>query len=222
MRVTTQNRPAQRAESLKLQRLNRKHGIYNWVGMLNLFQLPVHLSFLSVVNRWAFNFDEHPEMTTGGLLWFKDLSEPDPFCIIPMMSGTLMWLAMLVGRRDLLSQTQTLSPSSPKWFRTVRKYLMIMPLLTIPIWSSLPAAFNLYWVVTIMTNVAVNVITRSNSFRKFFRISDFLPGTKLARMNKITSSDVIKPKVVFAFNPTKPKLRPPPAPSPSPSPPSTL
>ena len=93
---------------MKLSKFNRKHGIYNAFNLLNLLQIPVHLSFVSVINRYAFNFDEHPEMTTGGLLWFKDLSEPDPYFIIPVVSELMMWLSMAVFRVTLSTDLECL------------------------------------------------------------------------------------------------------------------
>ena len=81
-----------------------------------------------------------------------------------------------------------------------------MPIVAIPMWSSLPAAFNLYWVITICTNLTVNLITRSTWFRTRLGVSDYLPGTKLARLNHLRTQEVIKPSLVYSRRPTKAKL----------------
>lgn len=38
-----------------------------------------------------------PEMSTGGWLWFQDLTVSDPFYLLPMVSGGIMYLAIKVG-----------------------------------------------------------------------------------------------------------------------------
>jgi hypothetical protein len=46
-----------------------------------------------------------------------------------------------------------------------------------------PVAFNLYWLVTSGCQLAVLNAFRFSKFRKFLGIPDFLPGSKLERLN---------------------------------------
>ena len=57
--------------------------------MVNILQIPVHLTYMSLVNRLAFNYDLHPGMLTDGFLWFKDLSVPDPYGILPIIGSLI-------------------------------------------------------------------------------------------------------------------------------------
>ena len=74
-------------------------------------------------------------MMTDGILWFKDLSVPDPTGILPVLGGVMSFVAMM---------SSSASNRNPM-FRKVFKYFKFLPLISVPIWMTFPAAFNLYW-----------------------------------------------------------------------------
>ena len=80
-----------------------------------------------------------------------------------------------------------------------------MPLLTVPIWMTFPAAFNLYWLTFSMTHCLMINSFRFKSIRTKLGVPDFLAGTKFERMNAGTAVVLEKPKV-FAVKPTKKML----------------
>jgi membrane protein insertase Oxa1/YidC/SpoIIIJ len=97
--------------------------------MFNVFQMPVHLVYISMVNRLSFEFDANPAILTDGFLWFKDLSAPDPTGILPLIAGVISLL-------NILSTTTTsLTPT----MRKIRKYVYVLPLISVPIWMTFPA-----------------------------------------------------------------------------------
>lgn len=110
---------------------------------------------------------------SDGLLWFSDLSSPDPTGILPVLGGTISLLNMLT--------TSTLNTNSV--MRKMRRYMYLFPLVTVPIWMTFPAAFNLYWVATNLAQLFIMNLFRMDSFRKFMGIPEFLPGSKLERLN---------------------------------------
>lgn len=57
--------------------------------------IPIHMIFISLINRLSYNYDMHPAILTDGFLWFKDLSSPDPYGILPILSSTITLLNML-------------------------------------------------------------------------------------------------------------------------------
>ena len=63
--------------------------------MGNLLQLPLHMTYISLINKLSYNYDISPAMLTEGMLWFRDLSSPDPYCILPIMGGAINVLNML-------------------------------------------------------------------------------------------------------------------------------
>lgn len=99
------------------------------ISMLNIFQMPVHLVYISMVNRLSFDFDLKPAILTDGFLWFKDLSAPDPYGILPLIGGLISLLNILS------TSTTTITPT----MRKIRRYVYILPLISVPIWMTFPA-----------------------------------------------------------------------------------
>ena len=152
--------------------------------MFNIFQMPVHLVYISMINRLSFNYDINPNILTDGFLWFKDLSAPDPYGILPLLGGVVSLLNILS------TSTTTVTPT----MRKIRKYLYFLPLISVPIWMTFPAAFNLYWISSSLVQLIILNLFRNMRFRKFIGIPEFLPGTKLEAMNIKTATTVLKPK----------------------------
>ena len=110
-------------------------------------------------------------MLTEGMLWFRDLSSPDPFSILPIVGGVLNVLNML---------NSTVSNSSPT-MRKFRRYIIVLPLISIPIQMTFPVAFNLYWIASSSVQLAILLAFRQDRFRLFMGVPDYLPGSKLER-----------------------------------------
>lgn len=134
--------------------------------------MPVHLVYISMINRVSFNYDLNPAILTDGFLWFKDLSAPDPYCILPLIGGLI----------SLLNILSTANVSSNPTFRKFKKYVYILPCISVPIWMTFPAAFNLYWIASSMVQLIILNLFRNLKFRKFMGIPEYLPGTKLERI----------------------------------------
>lgn len=91
--------------------------------------MPVHLVYISLVNRVSFNYDINPNILTDGFFWFKDLSAPDPYGILPLLGGLISLLNILS------TSTTTLTPT----MRKIRRYVYVLPLISVPIWMTFPA-----------------------------------------------------------------------------------
>jgi len=68
-----------------------------------------------LVQRFSFNLEDYPEMLTGGFLWFKDLSLPDPYFILPILNCMTILMNMYVSKKIVL------------WFSQVHLYQVPMP-----------------------------------------------------------------------------------------------
>lgn len=164
-------------ERAKVKHLRKTHGIYPLISALNIFQLPVHLIYISMINRLAFNYDINPAILNEGFWWFKDLSSPDPTGILPVLGGVVSLLNILT--------TSTTNTSTV--MRKMRKYIYFLPLISVPIWMTFPSAFNLYWLTTSSVQLIILNLFRSDRFRAAIGIPEYLPGSKLERMNtKVT------------------------------------
>ena len=90
-----------------------------------------------MINRLAFNYDQCPSMLTDGFLWFKDLSAPDPYGILPLLGG-------LISLLNILSTTTT---SITPTMRRIRRYVYVLPLISIPIWMTFPAVYQFILII---------------------------------------------------------------------------
>ena len=141
--------------------------------MLNLFQMPLHMTYISLINKLAYSHNIPPAMLVEGMLWFPDLSSPDPICILPILGG-------LVNVLNMLNTTTT---NSNTVMRKMRKYILFMPLISIPIQMTFPVAFNLYWIASSSVQLSILLAFRTDSFRHFMGVPDHLPGSKLEKQH---------------------------------------
>lgn len=93
--------------------------------------------YISMINRISYDYQINPAILTDGFLWFKDLSSPDPTGILPIVGGVFSMLNVM--------STNT-AGANPK-IRKFSKLFRVLPLISIPIWMTFPAAFNIYWIV---------------------------------------------------------------------------
>ena len=89
-----------------------------------------------MINRLSFNYDLNPAMLTDGFLWFKDLSAPDPYGILPLIGGIVSLLNILS------TSTTTITPT----MRKIRRYIYFLPLISVPIWMTFPAVRIIFYV----------------------------------------------------------------------------
>ena len=132
------------------------------------------MTYMSLINRIAYSYDIPPQMLNEGLLWFPDLSAPDPTGILPIAGGVVTMLNMLNSTTTGGSATM----------RKMRKYIIILPVLSIPIQMTFPAAFNVYWLASSLVQLVIVTGFRMDSFRAYLGVPKALPGTKLDRQYK--------------------------------------
>lgn len=185
--MKTGNREGAKLEREKMKKLRAQHGIYPMLSFLNVFQFPIHIVFISMINRLSYNYDIKPDILTDGFLWFTDLSAPDPYGVLPVIGGTLTLLNIMS------TSTTNINPT----MRRMKRYMYFFPLITIPIWMTFPSAFNLYWMTSSLLQLVILNLFRNLKFRQALGIPKFLPGSKLERLNTKVSKEVIKPKVYY-------------------------
>ncbi|XP_070582488.1 cytochrome c oxidase assembly protein COX18, mitochondrial [Erythrolamprus reginae] len=106
------------------------------------------------------------QFSTGGLLWFKDLTLPDSTWILPITLGLLNLLIV-----EIFSLRKT-EPS--RFWKYATNFFRVVSLLMIPIASNVPSVLALYWVASSFMGLSHNLLLRSPAFCKLCR----LPWTK--------------------------------------------
>lgn len=117
------NTEAAKVERHKLKNMRKTYGIYPLFSMFNLLQMPMHMVYISMINRLSYNFEMNPAILNEGMLWFTDLSSPDPTGMLPLLGGVVSLLNFLTSRTNNSNST----------FRKMRKFIIFLPLLAVPI-----------------------------------------------------------------------------------------
>lgn len=103
-----------------------------------LLQMPI---FISLYNVLRYSLDMR---NAGFTLWLKDLSEPDPYMILPIIMGAFMVIQSLMmqpktANPDDMDDKQRAAQSSQKMMT------WMMPIMMFFIFRNMPAGLVLYW-----------------------------------------------------------------------------
>lgn len=112
----------------KIKKLRKSHGIYPILGVFNLGQLPLHLVYIGLINKLSTDYTIRPEILTEGLFWFKDLSAPDPYGILPILGGTI----------SLLNIQFSANTANNPTIRKMKRFIWLVPCMMIPVWMTFP------------------------------------------------------------------------------------
>lgn len=90
----------------KVQELFSIHSVNPFrTAALSIIQLPVFLSIFIGLRKMG---DYYPEFSTGGALWFHDLSSPDPYLILPVVNAMTFLVMVEVGTASLSAEHRNL------------------------------------------------------------------------------------------------------------------
>jgi YidC/Oxa1 family membrane protein insertase len=82
------NKQKQQEEIMKLY---QESGVNPFGSCLPLLvQLPIFITMFYVIKDFGY---AHPDFTSGGILWFQDLSVQDPYYVLPILSAVTMLAA---------------------------------------------------------------------------------------------------------------------------------
>lgn len=117
-------------------------------------------------------------LETGGIFWFTDLTVADPFFVLPLITATSLMIHIRIGGDGM--NLDTLNP-------LMRKFILFMPIMTIPVMCSFPAvsqvrkvftslliyliqALNLYWLTSNIVTITQSRILALEPVRSKFGI----------------------------------------------------
>ena len=124
------------AKNLAMMELWKKHGVNPFGGCLpQLVQMPVWFAMYTTLQTAA-------EMYHVRFLWFKDLSAPDPYYILPLLLG-----AFMIVQQRIVPQ-QGMDPMQQKMM------MWMMPIIFTVMMLFLPAALGVY----MLTNSVLGIV----------------------------------------------------------------
>jgi YidC/Oxa1 family membrane protein insertase len=106
-----------------------------------LVQIPVFLTLYRVVRSHEQTF---PSFAHGGLLWFTNLTQPDPYFILPVLSASLLLVASRISSTNV----------DPRQ----RRMMLLLPVAFTAFIARFPAGLFVYWVTSNAVTLTQNLI----------------------------------------------------------------
>lgn len=92
-----------------------------------------------------------PSLSTGGCLWFPDLTVPDPTHALPYLLSAAMVYVVLPKKLDHTRRLLDPTATDVSWRTRFHRALLVISLAIGPLTMHLPAAMHLYWISSTLT-----------------------------------------------------------------------
>lgn len=126
---------------VELQKLYKEHGVNPLGGCFPLLlQMPVFFALYPVLRNSI-------ELRQASFMfWLTDLSEPDPYLILPILMGIFMFVQQKMMMPKNINKEQ-MDEKQLAQMQSQRMMMYIMPVFLVFIFRTLPAGLVLYWTV---------------------------------------------------------------------------
>jgi len=151
-----------------------------------LMQAPLFLGMFFGMKKMPDLFTE--QMSTGGIMWFTDLTVPDPTYILPIICGVSFLTTIEAGKEQMIDANQQYGPIMVNAFRA-------MAVVMVPVITSFPAAMLCYWVPNNTFTLVQSITLRNDFVKKQLGIWDRpkpIPGTNTDAGFQETMSKLMK------------------------------
>ncbi|XP_057661340.1 mitochondrial inner membrane protein OXA1L [Diorhabda carinulata] len=125
-----------------------------------LAQMPIFISFFMGLRQMA-NVPVD-SLRTGGILWFTDLTLPDQYFLMPIITSATLYATIELG-----TDTAKLSSQNMQLMKYVLRGL---PLIILPFTFNFPGAILCYWVSSNFISLAQVGFLRIPAVRDYFKI----------------------------------------------------
>jgi YidC/Oxa1 family membrane protein insertase len=129
-----------------------------------LAQMPVFVSFFMGLRGMA-NVPVE-SLRTGGLWWFTDLTVPDQYFLMPLITSATLYATIELGTDSAKLSSQNL--------QTMKYVLRALPLVVLPFTINFPGAILCYWVSSNFISLLQVGILRIPAVRDYFKIEPLI------------------------------------------------
>jgi YidC/Oxa1 family membrane protein insertase len=140
------NRPKQQEEMMKLYQERKVNPLGGCLPIV--VQMPIFIGIFYVIRQFGgipgYRPPEYPSFQEGGLFWIQDLSQMDPYFILPVLSALTMLAATEITSKNVDPQQ--------RWL------MRLLPVgITVFLWS-FPAGLFVYWITSNLVTLAQNYV----------------------------------------------------------------
>mmetsp|Transcript_13207 Transcript_13207/g.34621 ORF Transcript_13207/g.34621 Transcript_13207/m.34621 type:complete len:304 (+) Transcript_13207:290-1201(+) len=156
-------------------------------------QMPVFMSFFFALRRMA---EEVPSFWEEGALWFENLSTSDPYYILPVISGGLMYINITLGS-DMPNAAQS---------QIMTKVMKGISLASIPLTAYFPSALFMYWIPSNFISLLQGRMLRLAPVRTALGLPPISKVEKSSQTKEKLAAQILQPSEVFSQRPIAPKV----------------
>lgn len=135
--------------------------------LVPIAQAPLFISFFMGLRGMANCPVE--SMTYGGLAWFMDLTVPDQYFLLPLITSATMWATIELGVDGGRLEAQNMV--------MMRYFLRAIPLVMIPFTINFPGAILVYWCSTNFISLIQVGVLKVPAVRDYFKIPKLIKHT---------------------------------------------
>jgi len=158
--------------------------------LLPVIQLPLFISFFFGLQKMPELFGS--ELSTGGMLWFTDLTVSDPYVALPVLSAMTFLATIEVTKAQTLAATP-----NPKQGQMMINFMRGMGVVMVPLTMNFPGVIFVYWVTNNTFSLVQTIVLQQPDFRKSLGIWEPpkpVPGQKEAKGMVETLQDMVSRK----------------------------
>ncbi|GFU22913.1 mitochondrial inner membrane protein OXA1L [Nephila pilipes] len=133
-------------------------------SLLPLMQAPVFISFFLGLRAMAKAPVE--SMQWGGLGWTIDLTVPDPYYILPILSCSTLYIVLKIGAESGVKLEN---------MKLARYVFQALPVVALPFCIHFPSAVLYYWVTTNFCTLAIVSVLKIKPVRKYLNLPSQKP-----------------------------------------------
>lgn len=131
--------------------------------MVPFIQAPVFMSMFFGLRKMPDYFPD--ELSTGGMLWFPDLTVPDPYYILPVASALSFLGMMELGKEAMLASNPAQGKMMLNAFRGLAFFM-------VPVTLNFHTGIFCYWMTNNAISLGQSIIFRNSAARKALGIWD--------------------------------------------------
>jgi len=158
--TTSSSEEEKRIAAENLEKLFKKEKCHPFLNLISpVVMAPAFLSVFFAVERLSLH---EPTATTGGLLWFQDLSVIDPTWVLPLLSG-LTWIITIEMGAD-----------EPRTYamQQMRSLVRFLAAVMVPVTGALPQGVFVYWITSNLFSILQIRALQNPKIRSLLQIPD--------------------------------------------------
>ncbi|KAM0935108.1 putative membrane insertase YidC/ALB3/OXA1/COX18, membrane insertase YidC/Oxa1 [Dioscorea sansibarensis] len=149
----------------KMKALFKKYGVTPFTPLKGIFiQGPIFVSFFLAISNMV---EKVPSFKGGGISWFTDLTTPDPFYVLPVLTAATFLATVELNMQEGMEGNPMAN--------TMKNFSRVLALFTVPFTATFPKAIFFYWVTSNVYSLLYGFVIKRPPVRKFLNLPDIVP-----------------------------------------------